>query len=65
VTLYQTNFWWKTLNQLAQGVPKKGTLYMYVQQNSVYGNLCDTSYSNTQCTNNQGIAIPLQACKRA
>ena len=42
VLVHQINFWWKTLNQMAQRVPKQGMLYMYIQQNSVCGNLCHT-----------------------
>ena len=39
VTDYRINFWWKTTNQLEQGVPTQGMLYMCAKHNSICGNL--------------------------
>ena len=35
------------MNQLAQGVPKQGMLYMYVQKNSLFVEICALLHTAT------------------
>ena len=47
LTVYQTNVCWKTVNQLAQGVPEQGMLYIKMSKKTLCVEICALLHTAT------------------